>query len=86
MIDFNPNFRENALTDIVELNGNYYYIDSVDVPFSGCETMVFHCNENGNVSDWSELYCERYTDAIEMETRHKEIVANLGKILSTEGR
>jgi hypothetical protein len=32
------------------------------------ETMVFHCNAAGEVTDWIELYCNRYSflqDAIE---------------------
>ena len=75
------NFRLGALTDIVEFNGNHYYIDSVDTFDCGYETMIFPCDEKGKVTSWSELYCERYDNATEMEARHKEIVSNLGAVL-----
>jgi len=26
------------------------------------ETMVFHCNASGEVTDWMELYCDRYSN------------------------
>lgn len=70
-------FRNDALTNIVELDGNYYYIDSCYTLDQGYETMIFPCDSNGNVTDWGELYAEWYNTRTEMESRHKEIVADL---------
>lgn len=70
-------FRAQALHDTVEFNGNYYYIDSCYTPDCGYETMIFHCDENGNVTNWHELYVEYYGNVTEMTIRHNEIVADL---------
>lgn len=70
-------FRNEALSNIVELEGNYYYIDSCYTFDHGYETMIFPCDSNGNVTDWGELYAEWYEDRAAMEARHKEIVADL---------
>ena len=81
----NINFRAGALTDVVNHNGNYYYIDSVDVPYSGCETAIFHCDAKGKVTDWREVYMERHIDQTEMEERHKYIVHHLRTVLDALG-
>lgn len=70
-------FRNDALSDIVELNGNYYYIDSCYTMDHGYETMIFPCDSNGEVTDWGELYAEWYDSRTEMANRHKAIVADL---------
>lgn len=44
------NDPNTALTNIVELNGSHYYVDSRYTFDAGYETMVFPCNENGNVT------------------------------------
>ena len=75
-------FREGSLTNVVEYKGNYYYIDSCFTADHGYETMVFPCDEKGNVTDWGELYCEIYDTQTEMEVGHKAIVANLSDILA----
>jgi hypothetical protein len=44
-------------------DGIYYYVSSVHnptIPIS--ETMVFYCDKDGNVSNWSELYVCEYTE------------------------
>ena len=38
---------------------NYYYADRSCVPYAGIETMIFSCDKEGAVTDWSELYCDR---------------------------
>lgn len=73
--------RETALSDVVKLNGNYYYVDSCYTLDHGYETMVFACDSNRNVTDWSDLYCEIYDNRDEMEIRHYEIIADLGSVL-----
>lgn len=63
--------------NIVEFNGDHYYISSCYTLDHGYETMIFPCDDNGNVTDWSELYAEWYDSETEMEKRHNEIVADL---------
>ena len=75
-------FRKGALTNIVEYKGNYYYIDSCYTLDCGYETMVFPCDEKGNVTDWGDLYCERYSTQAEMEAGHKAIIANLNDFIA----
>ena len=41
------NFRNDALTDVVELDGKFYYIDSCYAFDHGYETMVFPCDSKG---------------------------------------
>ena len=75
-IDDEPRF-----SNIVEYNGNYYYVDSCYTLDHGYETMVFACDSNGNVTDWGDLYCDIYDNADEMELKHYEIIADLGAVL-----
>lgn len=43
-----------------EHKGQHYYADRSFVHDYHCiETMIFKCDENENVTDWSELYCDR---------------------------
>lgn len=44
---------------------------------AGYETMVFPCDENGNVTSWGDLYVEHYITQEQMNVRHKEIAENL---------
>lgn len=44
---------------VFEHNGNHYYADRAYVPFTGLETMIFPCDEEGQVTDWGDLYCDR---------------------------
>lgn len=86
MFNFEPfnntdDFRKDALSNIVELNGNYYYVDSCHTLDHGYETMVFACDSEGNVTDWSDLYAERYTTRAEMKLGHVETIANLSELL-----
>ena len=71
------NDPSTALTNIVELNGNHYLVDSRYTFDAGYETMVFPCNKNGNVTSWGDLYVEHYITQEQMNARHKEIVENL---------
>ena len=71
------NDPKTALTNIVEHHGNYYYVDSRYTFDHGYETMIFHCNANGQVTDWCDLYAEWYTSQKEMATRHKQIIDDI---------
>lgn len=74
--------RDTVLTDIVEVNGNYYYVDSRYTFDHGYETMVFPCDSNGKVTNWRDLYANWYDTNTEMEIGHAETIANLANILA----
>jgi len=44
------------------------------------ETMVFQCDSSGQVTDWTELDCDRYSDESEARNGHELIVAKWGKL------
>lgn len=67
------------ITDIVKVNGKYYLVDSCYTFYCGFETMIFMCNDDGKVTDWSDLYVEHYNTKSEMKIRHYEIVSELEK-------
>lgn len=54
-----PNQRTGGNSCVFEHKGAYYFADKSYVPFCGIETMIFRCNEKGEVTDWGELYCDR---------------------------
>jgi hypothetical protein len=62
-MQFICNLSGNGYKSLWEHEGTYYLVSSVnrsDVPLS--ETMVFECDENGNVSSWHDLYVCEYTE------------------------
>lgn len=73
--------ESTKLSDVVEHKGNYYFVDSCYTLDHGYETMIFACDANGNVTDWSDLYCDRYLSEREMVAAHKAIVADIGMAL-----
>lgn len=59
--------------------------------FTEIETMVFSCDEDGNVTDWGELYCHRYNSDEEAIAGHAIMLNKLengialsAKIITTE--
>ena len=70
-----------AMSNVVQLNGNYYFVDSRLTFDHGYETMVFRCDENGHVLSWSDLYAEWYSCEEDMKDGHSEIIRNLGAYL-----
>lgn len=39
---------------------NFFYADRSWVSYLACfETMIFPANEDGEVTDWGDLYCDR---------------------------
>ena len=74
--------KSTKLSDVVEHKGNYYYIDSCYTLDHGYETMVFACDVNGNIFDWTELYSDWYSTKEEMEIGHKAIIADIGSVLN----
>ena len=55
-------------------SGNFYYVDSNNTFDHGYETMVFACNNEGEVTDWKDLDCKRYHSLEEMQAGHKAMV------------
>ena len=73
--------ESTKLSNVVEHKGNYYFVDSCYTLDHGYETMIFPCDENGNVTNWGELYCEIYDTQSKMEDTHNAIVADIGSVL-----
>lgn len=63
-------------------DGKLFYVDSTETFDAGFETMVFPCDEDGQVTSWFELYVEHYKNEKEMEQRHKYICRNLEEVLN----
>jgi len=40
---------------LVRVGGDYFMVSSANVPFGGPETLVFACDENGEVESWLEV-------------------------------
>lgn len=67
-------------SDVVELNGKYYYCDTAYTFDRGYESMAFECDKNGEVLDWSEV-------AVNWDTAisHDEFVQNLEDFIKRYG-
>ena len=51
---------ENGLVCAVfSADKKFFYASIAVIPFFGLECMIFKCNKNGDVKNWSELYCNR---------------------------
>lgn len=86
--------EDRDLAHIVELDGNLYYIDSVDTFDHGYETMVFAAGryqddedysdyESGDLDiNWMDLYCEWYSTEEAMEIKHNYIINHLEEFLN----
>lgn len=71
------------LGDIVQMeDGTLFYVDSAEAFDAGFETMVFPCDEDGQVTSWRERYVEHYKSEKEMEQRHIYICRNLEEVLN----
>lgn len=55
---------------------NKYLVSTVALMFGDkvYETMVFHCDVNGRVTDWMELDCEQYNAANTAMDGHQAMV------------
>jgi hypothetical protein len=55
--------------------GGRWWVSTVVVGFGiPHETMVFASDADGNVSEWGEVYCDRYETLEEAVAGHKEVV------------
>ena len=55
-------------------SGDFYYVDSNNTLDHGYETMVFACDNEGNVTSWTDLDAEWYDSLEEMQAGHKAMV------------
>ncbi len=57
------------------INGQHYVVSTVELAFKGLsapyETMVFACDAEGEVTNWSELYCDTYDSEEEARKGHE---------------
>lgn len=58
-LSIQQNKLNSGIFCVFEHNGNHYYADCAHVPFIGLQTMIFHCDEEGQVTNLGELYCDR---------------------------
>ena len=71
---FSKIIKQNVVTTGNHKSG-YVFISTVNAIDSGLETMVFPCNANGEVKDYSDLDCQRYDSEEEALQGHKEMMA-----------
>jgi hypothetical protein len=43
---------------------DFIYVSAADTFDHGPETMIFECDEQGHVLDWSDLVCLRYMNTV----------------------
>lgn len=65
----------------IEYNGKYYYVSSCFTFDHGYETMIFLCDDKGNVLDWGDLYAEWYETEEEMTAGHERITTHLDEYI-----
>lgn len=63
---------------VQEPNGNYVWIDTRYTADHGWETMVFKCDDEGNVSDWGELDWNIYDNEEEAIVGHQQMISKWG--------
>lgn len=71
-----------GMTTVIETkNGKHVAVDTALIPeeLKWCgpddyETMVFACDENGKIEDWSDLDVKTSKDLEESKKTHKEMV------------
>ena len=71
---------DRDMAHIVEMENEYYYVDSTDTFDMGFETMVFKMEitpMGDEEINWSELYCECYSSYEVMEAKHNYIINHL---------
>ena len=59
ILEQRPDRKCKGVSALFKKDGEWYYADLANIPFYGNECMIFTANENGEVTDWSEVYCNR---------------------------
>lgn len=74
------NTDRTKLRDTVKMpSGEYVCIDSCYTLDHGYETMAFAADENGNISDYMDIYADRYNSVEEMKEGHERVCENFRK-------
>ena len=61
---------QRGFRDTIKTSKGYVLIDSRNTFDHGFETMVFRCDQNGNVSNWLDIDVDRYFSYEEMLEGH----------------
>lgn len=64
ILPHNTNRRSKAISALFKKDDDWLYADLADLPLYGNECMIFPANESGEVTDWSEIYCNRPMDDV----------------------
>lgn len=59
ILEQKPERIYKGVSALFKKDSEWYYADLVNLPLYGNECMIFHANESGKVTDWSEVYCNR---------------------------
>lgn len=72
-------------TVVEDAFGKQYSIDTDYVLFDGWETMIFNYNkEAGDVTNWSHLYCDRYSCKEDAMDGHRWISEHMEEIMQSD--
>lgn len=63
-------------------DGKYYYVDSRFTFDDGLETMVFGCDEDGDVTSWRDLYVRHHRTGDDMRRFHENLIVTLENYLN----
>lgn len=72
--------RDIYLENVVECNGNQYYISSL-FGEEGYETLVFHCESSEGIDNWEPLYVHQYATRDAMERGHSYTCTHIEECL-----
>lgn len=72
------------LRNYPECNGKKYYVSTANTSDHGLETMVFNCDEDGEVHDWNELHVERYDNEHDAKRGHMRICHDIEKYVGDQ--
>lgn len=59
IINIFPHTNAYGVGVVIKVGQSYYLVDKAETLDVGWETIVFHCDENGEVIDQQELYTDR---------------------------
>ena len=68
---------------VVELEGRHYWVSTLRAPSSNdyFDTLVFPCDDKGQVTDYAYVYEERYSTLEEAKAGHERVVRELGELV-----
>lgn len=69
--------RMKQLTEVIKRGDKHYYVSTNDTFDHGFETMIFAFDlYSGKVTDWGELYAERYDTELAAAVGHTRAINN----------